>query len=238
MNDHSNPPRSIHGVILPLGPEDVSPVIWDALVSGSYEAKEARQVARIIHEGDRILELGAGIGVVTAVMARIPGVRIWAFDANPHTVALARRVAEANGITNASFEQAMITTGAPQTFTFYLRRDFWMSSTIEEQGPYEGTIEIASRNLEAFVAEHDVNVLVMDIEGAERWLLGDAPLDGIERVFLELHDHLYGLTGLREIFAAMAAKGFGYDPRGSSGPCVLFTRDDGTPRSYCADVWA
>ena len=84
-----------------------------------------------------------------------------------------------------------------------------------------------------FIAAQSVNVLVMDVEGAERQILGAAALEGVDRVFLELHDHLYGLSGVREIFASMDRLGFSYDPRQSSGPCVLFLRDDGQIRPYC-----
>ena len=56
-------------------------------------------------------------------------------------------------------------------------------------------------------------------------------VEGVERVFLELHDHLYGLDGVMQIIAAMAANGFAFDPRGSSGACALFTRDL-TPRAF------
>ena len=233
MNISENTGMTIHGIRLPITAEDVSPIIWQALQSGNYEAKEAFQAARLLRPGDRVLELGSGIGVITAVMARTPDVRIWAHDANPRTVALARRVAEANGIVNVTFSHGLLTGGTLETHSFYMRRDFWMSSMIESQGPYEEVISIVSQNVDAFISEHDVNVLVMDIEGAERDLLGSAALTGIDRVFLELHDHLYGLAGIRDIFAAMNARGFAYDPRNSSGPCVLFTRDDGAPRSYC-----
>ncbi|SMO96847.1 FkbM family methyltransferase [Paracoccus laeviglucosivorans] len=225
----------LHGINLPITPDDVSPIIWEALVSGKYEAKEAIQVRRMLRAGDRVLELGAGIGVITTVMATAADVEIWSFDANPHTIALAKRVAAANSVGNVSFGHGLITAGPPAEYTFYIRRDFWMSSMIKEQGPYEGEIPLLSRNIEEFIAEHAINVLVMDIEGAERSLLGAAVLDGIDRVFLELHDHLYGLSGIRDIFTAMAARGFAYDPRNSSGPCVLFTRDDGTMREFCAD---
>ena len=224
---------SLHGLNLPLREEDVSPVIWQALQQGKYEAKEARHVASLLRQGDRVLELGTGIGVITCVMAQVEGVRIWSFDANPHTVALAERVARANGVANVTFGHRLMMVGAAKSYPFYLRRDFWMSSMIEAQGPYEEVIEVGSEDIDAFIAAQDINVLVMDIEGAERYLLAQADLSRIDRVFLELHDHLYGLTGLREIFAAMAEKGFGYDPRNSSGPCVQFSRDLGEERSYC-----
>lgn len=75
----------------------------------------------------------------------------------------------------------------------------------------------------------------MDIEGAERDLLGRADLAGVERIFVELHDHLYGLAGVRDIMRALTARGYAYDPRGSRGPCVLFSKDD-SPREYDPDV--
>lgn len=101
----------------------------------------------------------------------------------------------------------------------------------ENQGPYEYAIELSSTNIDEFIAQHDINVLVMDIEGAERDLLQNADLTGVQRIFLELHDHLYGLAGIRDMTHALAAKGYAYDPRGSQGPCVLFAKDDGV-REY------
>ncbi|WP_045392451.1 FkbM family methyltransferase [Falsirhodobacter sp. alg1] len=223
---------SIHGIKLPLTDQDVSPIIWQALQTGEYEAKEARQVRDLLLPGDRVLELGAGIGVITSVMAQTPDVQIWSFDANPGTVALARRVAEANDISNVVFEHGLLSSGGASDHIFYIRRDFWMSSMIESQGPFETTISITSTNIDEYITRQSINVLVMDVEGAEREILGGADLKGIDRVFLELHDHLYGLTGVREIFASMDKRGFAYDPRMSSGPCVLFRRDDGAIRPY------
>lgn len=223
---------TLHDILLPITAAEVSPVIWQALISGRYEAKEAAHIKSLLRPGDRVLELGSGIGVISTLMAKRPGVTLWSYDANPHTVALARRVAQANGVSNARFHHGLLTAGPPRDYDFYLRRDFWMSSMIESQGPYLEKIAVPSQNVDQVIQELAINVLVMDIEGAERGLLGAAALEGIDRVFLELHDHLYGLAGLRDIFTAMAARGFGYDPRNSSGPCVQFTRDDGAVRSY------
>lgn len=225
----------IHGVLLQLASDEVSPIIWQALRDGSYEAKEARSVTRAVKAGDRVLELGSGIGVITSVIARIPDVSVFAFEANPSTARLAERVLAANGASNVRFSQGLLTAGEPDKHVFYVRRDLWMSSMDEQQGPYESRIEIGSENIDNFIRVHDINVMVMDIEGAERDLLRDAKLDGVERIFVELHDHLYGLSGVRDITQALAEKGFAYDPRGSRGPCVLFSKDDG-PREYDPEV--
>ncbi|EEQ92878.1 FkbM family methyltransferase [Brucella intermedia] len=224
----------VHGINVPITSDEVSPVIWQALTSGSYEAKEARSIFKAVKPGDRVLELGSGIGIITSIIARIADVSVWAFEANPTTAALARRVVDANGLNNVVLSQGILTAGEPSSFRFYVRRDLWMSSMDENQGPYEHAIELFSTNIDEFIAQHGINVLVMDIEGAERDLLQNADLTGVERIFLELHDHLYGLAGIRDMTQALASKGYAYDPRGSQGPCVLFSKDDGA-REYEPD---
>src|SRR5690606_22646222 len=160
-------------------------------------------------------------------IAKISDVTVWAFEANPSTAALARRVIDANDLDNVVLSQGILTAGEPCSFRFYVRRDLWMSSMDESQGPYEHVIVLSSANIDEFIARYSVNVLVMDIEGAECDLLQTADLTGVERVFLELHDHLHGLAGIRDITQALAGKGYAYDPRGSQGACVLFSKDDG-----------
>lgn len=226
---------TLHGITIPLTPDEVSPVIWQAIINGSYEAKEAKWVFKAVKQGDRVLELGSGIGVITSLIATIPNVQVWAFEANPSTAALAKRIIETNTDGNVVLSQGILAAGEPQDCRFYVRKDLWMSSMDKEQGPYEQEISLASANIDAFIADHNINVLVMDIEGAERDLLQKADLSGIERIFLELHDHLYGLAGIRDITQALADKGYAYDPRGSYGPCVLFSKDD-RPREYEEDA--
>ncbi|WP_376710552.1 FkbM family methyltransferase [Pseudochrobactrum lubricantis] len=226
---------TLHGIKIPFAPDEVSPVIWQAIISGRYEAKEAKWVFKAVKRGDRVLELGSGIGVITSLMATIPDVRIWAFEANPSTAALAQRVLDTNTAGNVLLTQGILAAGEPADHRFYVRKDLWMSSMDKEQGPYEHEISLASANIDNFIAAHDINVLVMDIEGAERDLLQKADLSGIERIFLELHDHLYGLAGIRDITQALAEKGYAYDPRGSYGPCVLFAKDE-TVREYEDDI--
>lgn len=222
----------VHGIHVPIQKDEVSQVIWRALQSEEFEAKEAIIVRDLLVPGDKVLELGTGLGIITSILAKTPGVRIWSFDANPNVVVLARRVLKANNFQNVDVDQGIFTSGEPGMVTFFIREDFWMSSLIEEQGPYQSTIQLEARNLDNFVRNQKINVLVMDIEGAEERLLSCASLTGVDRVFLELHDHLYGLRGIRSIFTTMSKLGFAYDPRTSVGPCVLFRRDDGSIRPY------
>lgn len=226
---------SVHGVDVPIRRGEVSEEIWAALVSGRYEANEAHRISRAIRPGDRVLELGGGLGGITSLIAAIDGVRVWSFEADPETARLAQRVINANCGGNVTLANGILAAGPPRKVKFYRRADFWMSLAFARQGPYERAIEICSADIDAFITRNRINALVMDVEGAELDLLQRAALPGIERIFLELHDHLYGLAGVRAISAALAAKGLIYDPRGSSGPCVLYSIEDGE-RHFDAEV--
>jgi len=106
---------SIHGVRVPITPDEVSAEIWAALRSGRYEANEARRVPRAIQPGDRVLELGAGLGIITSIIARIEDVRVWSFEADPQTTQLAKRVIDLNCSENVILAHGILAAGPPRT---------------------------------------------------------------------------------------------------------------------------
>lgn len=215
----------IHGVYVPITPNEVSETIWTALSTGSYESKEAHWALKAARKGDRILELGAGLGVITTLLASVENARVFAFEADPGVTRLAERTLKFNGADNVELNHGILAAGPPRAHRFFVRNDFWMSSLTEHSAPFRETEEIHSVDIDAFISDARIDYVVMDIEGAERELLTAATLPGVERVFIELHDHLYGLHGVNEIVQSMGKKGFVYDPRGSSGACILFSRD-------------
>jgi FkbM family methyltransferase len=224
----------VHGLTVPLDRSEISPVIWAALSDGTYEQKESYIAPRIARPNDRILELGCGLGIVSTLVSRVPGVSIKAFDANPANIPLAKRVARANSADNIVFAHGLLSAGNPRTLPFYIREDMWMSSLVKEQGPYEKIIDVYTQDIDGYLYDNPTDLIIMDIEGAELALLTGSSLPGVERIFFEIHDHLYLLSDLGRISAALVTQGFSYDPRGSSGALVLYTRDN-TPRSYRPD---
>lgn len=128
----------VHGVALPLSSDEVSPVIWQALTDGSYEAKEARSVLKAIKPGDRVLELGSGIGIITSIIAGIENVSVWAFEANPSTAALAERVIKANCRGNVVFSQGLLTADEPRSYPFTFARISGCRPWTKIRGPMNG----------------------------------------------------------------------------------------------------
>jgi hypothetical protein len=118
----------------------------------------------------------------------------------------------------------VLTNGPDVSATFYLRQDFWMGSLMAGPNPYYDTVEVPTTNFNALLRDEAVNLIVCDVEGAEAHLFDDAELSGVDRIFVELHDHVTGLSGVGKLFGVLGAKGLIYDPRHSFGSVILFQR--------------
>ena len=217
------------GVRIPLDRRIVTPPIEAALRSGTYEADETRSLPDVVQNGDRVLELGAGMGFVSTILAkRTRAAKILAMEANPLLVAFMRQVHALNGVKKVETLNAVAGAGGPErqgeTARFYARPDFWMSSLSPEPYAYDRVYNVPMVSLNMLLRNENINMIVCDIEGGEAALLPEADLAGVDRVYVEVHDHLTGLSGVKKLFDGLSAKGFAYDQRHSRGSVVLFTK--------------
>ena len=212
-----------HGVLIPFSPEVITPTIEAAIEAGAFEAEEALELPFIVEPGDRVLEIGAGIGFISTLLDRHSSVdRVVAVEANPHLMGYMARLHDMNGVTKVERKNAVLTNDDVEKQTFYLREDFWMGSLSSGPNPYNGTVDVPTENLDDLIRNAEISLVVCDIEGAETFLFEDADLTGVTRIYLELHDHVTGLNGVMRLFKALECKGFAYDPRHSSKSIVLF----------------
>ncbi len=222
------------GVRVPLDRRIVTPPIETALRSGGYESDETRSLPDVVRAGDRVLELGAGMGFVSTILAkRTKAAKIVAMEANPQLIPFIRRVHEMNGVDRVEILNGVASVDpAPKRgakATFYARPDFWMSSLSPEPYAYDRTYDVPVVSLDALLRRNEINMIVCDIEGGEVALLPEADLSGVDRVYVEVHDHLTGLSGVKALFDALSDKGFAYDLRHSCGSVVLFTKLGSVP---------
>jgi FkbM family methyltransferase len=213
------------GVVIPPDPAVITAAIRAAILAGRFEAEEASQIPLIVRPGDRVLEIGAGIGFISTLLSRQRRVaRVIAVEANPHLMAYMTRLHALNRVRKVRRLNAVLTNERRASATFYLRRDFWMGSLAAGPNPYVGTVEVPTMNLDALLRDEAIDLIVCDVEGAETVLFQGADLSGVDRIFLEMHDHVTGLSGVRGLFATLAGHGFVYDPRHSLGSVVLFQK--------------
>lgn len=212
------------GCRLALDATAMSAKMVDVIRRGHYEAMEAREIPRIVQPGERIVELGAGIGFI-ACRAMLTGrvERLTAFEANPALVPLIRRNAALNGVGFAVENAVVQPRPAAPTVPFYVRDDFWASSLSPDRFGWRERIDVPTVDFETMLDRLRPTMLIVDIEGGEEALFRDVSLTGVKKIFVELHQNTLGRVGMKRVFDQLSARDFHYDQHHSHGGVVLFS---------------
>lgn len=215
---------NLSGVKIPLDMPVLSDAILESIRSGEYEYQEQRQLPGIVKPGERVLELGVGIGFIASMILRHRNTQAYlGFEANPDLLPSIREVFELNEVEGAVCNAVLIHDPDVTHLDFYKRHHFWASSLSPEPWAYESMVAIPARQLNAVIAEFQPTLIVCDIEGGELDVFRQANLSGVKRIYLEVHQNVLGRQGIRELFDILSAKNFHYDQFHSSGAVVLFT---------------
>lgn len=164
-----------------------------------YEGDEIAASLALVRDGDRVLELGAGIGIVGGVIARNRAIeRMLSFEANPELIPVARALYAMNGLTRIELRNQLVLSGPdqPKSLPFHVHGSYLGSSLLLGAERAKRTVDVPTADWASVVAELRPTVLVMDIEGGELDLLAQADLSGVRAVILELHPKAYGAEGV------------------------------------------
>jgi FkbM family methyltransferase len=216
---------TVDGIKVAVDPERVSPTIVEHLRAGRYERQEAVNLPQIVQAGDRIVELGAGLGFISSLVSRLGlAESITVFEADPGLVPLIKRTHALNGVEAEVFNAVIAPTAMGETAPFYVRKDFWASSLSPEPYGYEDVIDVPVITFADMLARHRPTMLIVDIEGGEDTLFsGDVPLTGVKKVYLEIHQSVLGRVGMKRVFDFFSSRDFHYDQWHSSHGVILFS---------------
>ncbi len=214
------------GIRVPFVPSIITPRIERPMRKGRYEAGEIAAVRDLIGPGDRVLDLGAGVGLVSCAAAKIVGgANVTAIEANPNLLPMIHDVYQRNGVSGVDLRLGIVGPTGGKSAKLYLRNDFWASSIEPDSRPYIGAVDVPVIGLADLIADVRPTVLVCDIEGAERGLFQPDTLKGIRVVIVELHPKVYGEDGRQEVLASLRRAGFSLDPRNAHSTVRILTRD-------------
>ena len=216
-----------HGVRVPFVPEIITPKLKRLMEAGRYETQECQRLFDLLVPTDRVLELGAGVGVVSTVAAGIVGAEnVTCVEAHPGLIPI---LEETHALNNVSSIRRVHGVGgtAAGTATFYMHRDFWASTLTPRNtgNPLLDAVEVPVVDVGALIADIGVTALTMDIEGGELALLDALDLSPCRVAMIETHQKVYGVEGMGRLFRRMDDLGFGYDSMLSKGgSVVVFSR--------------
>lgn len=193
-----------------------SPFLTDTRIArieeARYEGEEIAGALAVVTEKDRVLEMGAGLGVVGGVTAmNAKPQAILSFEANPNLIPHIRALYALNGIEDRIEVRNQLLIAAPDrpdTLTFHVHNSFLGSSLIDREDRRTTPVTIPTVGYEAIRSKFRPTVLIMDIEGGEMDFLEHANLDGIRAVVIEFHPGVYGVDGMKACKRVLRRAGF------------------------------
>jgi FkbM family methyltransferase len=217
---------TLRGLTLYLPDEALKGNLERALSSGRYENHEADALLLHLRPGDRMLDLGAGLGFICALAAGVLGeAAVMGVEAGPETVKLARRNLAANGYPGVKVLKGAVVGAGEGEVEFGQRPAFWASALKGPEGWPETAevIRVPARPIGKLLAKFAPTVISCDIEGGELEVLTQ-PLPGVRLVVVETHPQVYGAAGAEQIVGALAAQGF-VAAEGAKKDTLVFLRD-------------
>lgn len=138
------------------------------LKEGSFEPETVRLFLEVIKPGMVVLDLGAYIGYYTLLAARQVGPKgkVYAFEPDPSSYSLLERNVRHNGHSNiVTIRKAVAREGRIKKLHQHAS-DPTMNSLLARKG-WETTVVVECISVDEFLGEEQVDLVKLDVEGAE-----------------------------------------------------------------------
>ena len=217
------------GVTLPFdGPSDAAliiPEIRSEIRSGAYSADLVRLLPEAVTPGDRVLVIGAGLGVVSTLIARNEGVdRVIAVEANTALIPYLNRVHDLNGVSEVETINAVLAVGKKGRIPFFARRDLRTSSLLPHDRSWQQVMMVPFMNLNLILTEERISLIICDIPVASARLLAGAELATVERILINCGDDAEMCWEEDGLCSLLTARGFAIGRHETGQSSVLFSR--------------
>lgn len=186
--------------------------VMNLIKRDEYERWEMDGALAVVQPEDRVLEMGAGLGIVSGVVAlQNKHVSTLSFEANPNLIPHIRNLHSQNSLTDRiEVRNAILSANPedPESIPFHIDASYLDSSVLAVESDAKSTVSIAKADFETVKREFAPTVLLMDIEGAELDFLQHADLSGIRAIVIEFHRWIYGHKGARVCKRTLSEAGF------------------------------
>ena len=176
--------------------------------NGEYEKSEISIIKNTLIKADKVLELGTGIGFVSAFCAKqIGSDAIFTFEGNPSLEPLIQKLYTKNKVSpHANITLLGIENG---TKTFYKNgHSFLASSSVVTPGENQTPFQVEQKKLDEVIAQLQPSYLIMDIEGGEYDIFRLIDFQSITKIQFELHPAILKSEQIDFIFKKISDEGF------------------------------
>ena len=199
------PVITIEGVQLRVG-RHMSRRVERALSKGGYVRQELQLIGALLELDDVVLEVGAGLGLVSTYCAkRLGSNRVFAFEADPDLEPCIRETYDLNGVEP---HLDMCAVGARAGRVTIFRDKHLVSSSVGRRRGGTRPVEVPGKALNYVVHRYQPTLLIIDAEGAERDLFQGAQLPSVTKIVLELHEQVIGTQGTDRVHAMLNRLGY------------------------------
>tara|TARA_R110002049_G_scaffold10127_3_gene50465 strand:- start:174158 stop:176041 length:1884 start_codon:yes stop_codon:yes gene_type:complete len=211
---------SCHGIQVPKSFAVASKWLVRKINNGRYENKEIAGALTLVSPTDRVLECGAGIGVVgTTIAHNCKPQKMLSFEANPNLIPVIEATYQHNKVDHIiSVTHGALMSGAdlPDSTTFNISKRFAYSSLHAANSEDFVQVTVPVHDFATVKNDFAPTALMMDIEGGELDFLEGADLSGINLVVMEFHPSIYGVEGMNRCKDLLRQAGFSPVPKKSS----------------------
>jgi FkbM family methyltransferase len=211
----------IEGIRVRVG-RHMSPSVERAVTRGGMLEDELRLLGMVLTPQDITLEIGAGLGIVSAYCAkRLGSGSVFACEADPD---LEPHIRETYGLNAVQPSLDMCAVRATAGRVTIYRSKHLVSSSAVSLSPGAQSIEVPGKALSYLVEKVRPTLLIVGEEGAAAELFDAARLPGVRKIVLEMHEPMAGEGRARQVRGTLAGIGFREDSRFSSRDHLVLCR--------------
>lgn len=199
--------KSIEGVFIPVY-LNYGYSVLRFIDNGKYESSEISIIKNTLEKEDIVLELGTGIGFVSAYCAKkIGSNQIFTFEGNPSLEPLIQKLYSKNKVMPYSTIALLGNENGAKTF-YKNENSFLASSAISNPDENQVSFQVKQKKLNEIIAQLQPTYLVMDIEGDEFDIFKIINFQSITKIQFELHPSVLTNEQINFIFEKLKEKGY------------------------------
>lgn len=179
----------------------------------NYEFPERVLINKYISKENKILELGACVGVISCFSNKLLENKTnhVVLEPNPNMQGLLQKNKELN---NSKFNIEQGILSLKKSEKLYFGPDY-LGSSIFHQNSLDDSLEVKTVSIEKLSFKYNIifDTLIMDIEGAEVEVLSDFELSSFNKIIAEFHPRIYGKVGYENCVIQLEKKHFKFIER-------------------------